>query len=328
MTSVVPSTTTTALATLLTGTEPIVHGLLGYTLWLREYGVLTEMLSLSPVYGTDRECLTDWGLVPRRFLPMPGLGTMLAHQGVETTAVVLSRYMTSPLTRMCYRGFDRTFGYTNPLGMWTRARQALGRDETKPSFCFIYWGGIDTAIHKHGGAGGFWQRQFHLVSQACDKAFFSSLTPQQRGESHRIVEGTLLIVIADHGFVDSPVDQAHDTDADAALQRELLVPFSGESRVAFLHTLHGDSQATQQAIQGALGPDFVVLRTRDAVQAGLFGVAAPGPESLARLGHFVVISRGLHYLDRLNKREKMRGRHGGLSREEMLVPWLAVRLDG
>ncbi|MHB9033848.1 MAG: alkaline phosphatase family protein, partial [Anaerolineae bacterium] len=36
MTSVCPSTTTTALACLGTGAEPIAHGLLGYELWLRE----------------------------------------------------------------------------------------------------------------------------------------------------------------------------------------------------------------------------------------------------------------------------------------------------
>ena len=39
MTSIYPSTTATTPATILTGHPPIAHGLLGYELWLREYGV-------------------------------------------------------------------------------------------------------------------------------------------------------------------------------------------------------------------------------------------------------------------------------------------------
>lgn len=63
------------------------------------------------------------------------------------------------------------------------------------------------------------------------------------------------------------------------------------------------------------------------VRGGLFGIGSPAPESLARLGHFIVVPRGLHYLDRQDRRLKLRGRHGGLSPDEMLVPWLAARLD-
>jgi hypothetical protein len=321
MTSVVPSTTTTALATLLTGTEPVVHGLLGYELWLREYGVLTEMLSLAPVYSPRKESLVDWGLVPGRFLPVPSLGGLLSAHKVASTAVVPAQHMRSPLTRICYRGFDRMLGYTSLVGLWALTRHALCNDESERSLYFLYWGGIDAAIHRHGTAGGFWEKQFQMVSEVCDREFLSPLTPQQR-------EGTLFIMIADHGFVDAPIDLAHDADADSTLRRMLLVPHSGESRVAFLHALHGDDESTWQLIKEDLGPDYVVVRTRDAVGAGLFGRGTPGPESLARLGHFIVLSRGLHYLDRLDRRSKMRGRHGGLSGEEMLVPWLAVRLDG
>jgi len=321
MTSVVPSTTTTALATLLTGTEPVVHGLLGYELWLREYGVLTEMLSLAPVYSPRKESLVDWGLVPGRFLPVPSLGGLLSAHKVASTAVVPAQHMRSPLTRICYRGFDRMLGYTSLVGLWALTRHALCNDESERSLYFLYWGGIDAAIHRHGTAGGFWEKQFQMVSEVCDREFLSPLTPQQR-------EGTLFIMIADHGFVDAPIDLAHDADADSTLRRMLLVPHSGESRAAFLHVLKGDDEAARQLIQEDLGADYVVVRTRDAVTAGLFGRGAPGPQSLARLGHFVVLSRGLHYLDRQEKRLKMRGRHGGLSREEMLVPWLAVRLDG
>jgi hypothetical protein len=77
----------------------------------------------------------------------------------------------------------------------------------------------------------------------------------------------------------------------------------------------------------AISQGYVVLPTDVAVGAGLFGEGEPAPETPFRLGHLQVLPRGAPYLDRQNKRAELRGRHGGLSADEMLVPWLAVRLD-
>ena len=85
------------------------------------------------------------------------------------------------------------------------------------------------------------------------------------------------------------------------------------------------SDAMECATVKAVG--YLVRRTADMARAGLYGSGTPAPESLARLGHLGVVARGLRYLDRQGRRFKLRGRHGGLSPEEMLVPWLAARLD-
>lgn len=320
MTSVFPSTTANALATLATGVEPIAHGLLGYELFLREYGILTEMLSLRPVYSSGKETLLDWGFDPENFLPVPGLGTLLDAQGVQTTAYVPAAFVKGALTRMCYRGFGQVLGYADVEALFTMAQQALHHEQARPAFHYLYWGGIDKAIHVAGSQNGQWRAAFANATRALEERFLARLTPRER-------DGTLLIMIADHGFVDAPLDLAHDTERDARLRRELLAPFSGEARAAYLHTLTGDGQATLQAVRAALGPDYYVHPSSALVEAGLFGAQPPAPEALARLGHLTAIPRGLHYLDRKGLSQKLRGRHGGLSAEEMLVPWLAVRLD-
>jgi hypothetical protein len=321
MTSVFPSTTDTALATVFTGCEPLAHGLLGYEMWLREYGVLAEMLSLKPAFGNGDSLLLDWGLQPESFLPVPGLGALLASHGVHTTALVPAPFTRGALTRMCYRGFDRLLGYTGVDNLWAIARHLLARDEPERSLYFLYWGGIDSAIHTHGSAGGRWVQQYQDVTRACAEQFLGQLTARE-------CEGTLFVLVADHGFVDTPEALAHDTEVDPAFRRHLLVPYSGEARAAYLHCFAGEDDGVLAELQEALGPHFFVRRTRDAVAAGLWGAGAAAPESAARLGHLVVMARGAHYLDRRNLRTKLRGRHGGLTPEEMLVPWLAVRLDG
>jgi hypothetical protein len=320
MTSVFPSTTANALATLATGMEPIAHGLLGYELFLREYGILTEMLSLRPVYSSGKETLLDWGLDPESFLPVPGIGTLLTAQGIQTTAYVPAAFVKGGLTRMCYRGFGQILGFADVEALFSMAQEALRHEQARPAFHYLYWGGIDKAIHTTGNQNGQWQAALANATRALEERFLARLTPRER-------DGTLLIMIADHGFVDAPLDLAHDTERDPLLQRELLAPFSGEARAAYLHTLAGNGRATLQAVRAALGPNYYVHQSSALVDAGLFGAQPAAPEALARLGHLIAIPRGLHYLDRKGLSQKLRGRHGGLSAEEMLVPWLAVRLD-
>ncbi|MHB0857175.1 MAG: alkaline phosphatase family protein [Anaerolineae bacterium] len=324
MTSIVPSTTNAALATVMTGVPPIGHGLLGYELWLREYGVLAEMLSLTPVFGTGVETLPDWGLLPEAFLPVPGLATRLAAAGVRSTALLPNPFTASALSRMCYRGVSQMLGYTDLTSMGEILRREVsGRvaaDRDEPWFCFAYWGGVDNAIHGSGRAGGRWQAQARLAGEMLEEQFLHRLSPRER-------EGTLLVVLADHGFVDTPVELAHDTEADSVFRERLLVPYSGEPRAAFVHSLDADSDETLRRLQRTLGPDYLVRRSSELIAAGLFGMGTPAPEAHARLGHFTVLARERHYLDRLGKRYKLRGRHGGLTPEEMLVPWLAIRLE-
>ena len=80
-------------------------------------------------------------------------------------------------------------------------------------------------------------------------------------------------------------------------------------------------------MRSTLAADFAMIDASTALQAGLFGPGQPAAETRARLGDVLAISRTDHYLDRLGRRHRLRGRHGGLSPEEMLIPWLAVRLD-
>jgi hypothetical protein len=319
MTSVYPSTTATAVSSLLTGRTPLAHGLLGYTLWLREWGTLTEMLGLKPAYG-DEESLVQWGFEPERFLPVPGLASLLRARGVRTTAVLRDRVVQGGLTRMTYRDFDHIHGYEELSDLWDVALATLRQGTAERQLYILYWGGIDGAIHEHGRSDGAWQSAYREASDSFEQRFLSKLTATER-------KGTLLVMMADHGFRDAPLDCAYDVDADPEFRAQLVVPFSGESRGAHLHLLRPES-ATRAWIQERVGDGYVVADSRDVVAAGLYGRAEDAaPEAAARLGHLHVLARGERYLDRQGKRNDMRGRHGGLSPQEMLVPWLAVRLE-
>jgi hypothetical protein len=323
LTSVYPSTTANALMTLMTGAEPIAHGYLGYELWLREFGVLAQMLAVQPAFGTGKETLTDWGFKPNAFIPTPSLGGALAAQGIQTTGHVPAVYTSTAFSKMLYRGFTRLVGYSDLNDMWDKAVSFLRRDRDGRSLHWLYYGGLDAAMHKRGDADvpDGWPAQYRLVSETIERLFLRRLSAAER-------EGTLLVICADHGYVDTPVEAAHITDADPAFRDLQLVPYSGEARAAFVHTLRGDDPATCASFRRSLGDGFMVHSAGKVVEAGLFGKSAPYAEALARLGHLHIMALGQRYLDRKDRRMVLRGRHGGLAPEEMLVPWLAQRLDG
>ena len=78
LTSAVPSTTTSALTTLWTGASPAEHGILGYELFLREFGLVVNMITLAPaILEGQRGFLKRGGVAADALLPAPTLGIRL-----------------------------------------------------------------------------------------------------------------------------------------------------------------------------------------------------------------------------------------------------------
>jgi predicted AlkP superfamily pyrophosphatase or phosphodiesterase len=71
LTSVFPSTTDAALISLQTGRSPAEHGWLAYTLYLREVGITSNAILLSPIWTRQPDLLVDWGLDPEQLVTVP-----------------------------------------------------------------------------------------------------------------------------------------------------------------------------------------------------------------------------------------------------------------
>ena len=93
LTSVVPSTTSTCLPTLWTGLSPAEHGMVGYELWLKEYGVVANMIKHTPF--TVKEHPAAWrgrDSTPRRPFPTrPWAPTLKPRESKPTpTSLIVS----------------------------------------------------------------------------------------------------------------------------------------------------------------------------------------------------------------------------------------------
>ena len=322
LTSVCPSTTTAALSTFWTGRTPAEHGLLGYELYLREYGTLSNLITISPTYDKRSEVLVDWGLVPEKFLPVPDLSKQLAPQGISLRRLTFRPFINSGMSRIFRRSEndESTQGYLTLADMWTKLRHMLRPEYDTPEIIIGYWGGVDGLAHAYGPGTESWQAEVRTVACSLEREFLRRLSPQDR-------EGTLLLITADHGQALAPPEKGVLLTEHTALRDMLALPLSGESRLSYLCVRHGRADDVQAYFAQHLADKFVLLNSADALKAGLFGPGTPAPETPFRIGDLVALARGANTLQRGDRKPKLRGRHGGLTPDEMLVPLLGARLD-
>ena len=118
----------------------------------------------------------------------------------------------------------------------------------------------------------------------------------------------------------------YDLRNHPSLVRRLHILPTGENRLMYLYLRPGQGEAVREYIERTWPNQFVFLDPAFAVSAGLLGPGKPHPRLHDRLGDLLVLARGNAYMWWANKDDHLYGRHGGLSPDEMLVPFLAVRL--
>jgi hypothetical protein len=322
LTSVFPSTTTAALTSLWTGYTPAEHGSLGYTLFLRQQSVRADVISFSP-YATaklGKEQLVAAGFEPETFLPVPSLPQTLEKIGVSVYNLIEQPYVKSALSRAQIRAQRETRGVIAISDLWVNLREWLQERQHERALFVAYWSAVDTLAHKYGPSSPTINAEIQSIAYSFEREFLQPLSAQAR-------DGTLWLLTADHGQLDTPPARAVSLRAHPELTERLLFMPTGEARAAYLHCVTGEVAATRDYLQARLGAQFVVVDSRAALEAGLFGRGSHAPETRHRLGDLLVLSRHDHILWDGTEPPQLLGRHGGLTVAEMLVPLLVARLD-
>lgn len=325
ITSVFPSTTVSALSSIWTGHPPLGHGFLGTKLLLPRQGVLANMLKMAPATHGGGGRLEDWGWDPETFIRVPTLAGTLDNAGIGAVAHTRLSFMGSTLTNIFLRGMTDLQGYVGLSDLWVNLRRTFAeRDHDQPLFIDVYWGGADNIGHVYGPENEYATAALRHLSRSLEVDFLDRLPAEAR-------EGTLLVITADHGQIATPLEHVVHLPDHPRLWETLLLPPAGESRAAYLYARPGQKEHLRTYAEEHLESEFVILDTDRALAAGLWGPAHAVPSELrARLGDQVLIAKRNGRLTRRKKeddRGTLRGHHGGLTAEEMLVPLLMTRLD-
>ena len=309
MTSVFPSTTASAVTTFLTGLAPAEHAVTGWFTWLRELDSIVAPLPFTTrAGGTD---LVSLGVSPTDVFVGPNVFERVRADchAVQPADLVDSAYSRAHTRGAAPRGFEGLDALVDSI--LDTIRHARRR-----TYVSAYWPVLDTLSHEFGASSTRARRHLAQIDM-----HFERLQAALAGS------GTLLVVTADHGFVDIRPESRLDADLIPGFAPMLARPLCGEPRVAYCYVREAcRADFVERAVEGLDGAARVV-DSASMIDDGWFGLADPHPRLRERVGDYALVMQhdfAIH--DRVADEKPFRhiGVHGGVSREEMRVPLVVV----
>lgn len=292
ITSVAPTTTATALSSIVTGTPPAAHGVVGYRVRVADDRVL-NVLRWRTADGDARQSV-----------PAHAFRVQPAFPGSSDRVPVVTRAEFANTGFTAAMGIERTVGWFSPSSIAVEVGRLLRAGEP---FVYAYYDGVDKVAHAKGFGEHY---DAELVATDRLVADIAAALPA----------GAALVVTSDHGQVDvgdRTIALGDDVLGDVSL-------LSGEGRFVWLHAHEGRAEALLDRCRSRFG-DVASVRTRDElIEAGWFG----GPltdEVASRLGDVALVATtDVAFLDPTDTGSHLlRCRHGALTDDELLVPLLA-----
>jgi predicted AlkP superfamily pyrophosphatase or phosphodiesterase len=320
ITSVFPSTTSSAMSSLHTGLTPQEHGVIGYTMFLSELGTIGQMLRFVPVQGG--RSLFESGLDSRSFINSPTIHERLTADGISSTVYVPRHIIDSGLSKITYRGAEIEPHYS-VADMLIRTRKNLEAKKGN-SFHFVYHPSPDTISHARGPYSEEFGSELASIFNLLEDQLFSKL---DKGVARK----TTLLVSGDHGAVRVDPTSILDVAKHSELLSLFRLPPTGDSRASILNVKSGAQDKVRAFFEKNYGGQFEVRDSSQMLSEGYFGLGKIKEETKGRIGDLVVLPKFHNAIDnsRVDPRyEDVPGRHGGLSEEEMQVPLIVTKLAG
>lgn len=328
LTSVFPSTTVSALTSIWTGQPPLGHGFLGTRLLLPKQGLLANLLRMAPAAYGGGGRLKDWGWDAEQFVTVPSVADRLSDAGIRTVMHTRRAFLGSGLTQIFLRGMEELRGYVGLSDLWLNLRRTLReREPGDRLFAGVYWSGIDSVGHAYGPASDYPPAALRHLARSLAEDFLDRVSPRARAR-------TLLLITADHGQIPTPPERVVHLPEHPELWDAFLLPPAGESRASYVYAKPGQRERVMDYVATHLADRFAALKTEEALEAGLWGSPEEiTPDLRARLGDVLILATADCRLSTSPKSKDdgrgggLRGHHGSLTADEMLVPLLMARLD-
>ena len=112
------------------------------------------------------------------------------------------------------------------------------------------------------------------------------------------------------------------------MQETLVLPLSGERRVAYCYVCPNKVKQFEQYVKQKLRKECTLYKSEELVKRGYFGLGLENSKLLERIGDYTLIMKENYVIfDELlgEKRSFHIGNHGGISKEEMFVPLIVIK---
>ncbi|MGE5540682.1 MAG: alkaline phosphatase family protein [Bacillota bacterium] len=328
LTTVFPATTPAALTTFHTGLTPEEHGLPEWTVYFEEIDQLVETLPFRQHLTHGRDTLLENGGKDEMLYSGTTLYQQLADVGAKPYVFIFEDYADSAYARATQRGAT-IVPFHDAEELFAKLVKHL-IDATERSYFFVYWSEVDSTEHTFGpGSPEHYAALSHL-SLMFEELFFSRL-PSEMGDD------ILFLLTSDHGqsairnediiYLNEYVDLERNYAKSAS--GKPIYP-SGSPHDVFLFIDPPYVDAAVSLLSRELAGKALVLSTEEALRRNLFGFTTATDRFRRRIGNVLILPyEGYHvwYRHMPQMYFGQRGIHGGLARDEMLVPLVTARLS-
>jgi hypothetical protein len=302
--TVFPSTTSTALSTLMSAQTPGEHGLLGYMIYNKVLGGVINGIKYSYMGEAGS------GTILRRLTQAFPVRPWLAETEAKVLALMSSDAASGELTRAYMmdrpaQNLTTIRSHATPYELVASLVEALQGDPY--DMIYVYYNNPDHLGHVYGLAGSY--REIAIAELRTLLSYINDLAMRYRGKYS-------FLLTSDHGQV--TISKVYLFNEDQELLSLLEVPPYGDSRAVWFRSRSDVRQLLKERYHmivmdkaeveatGLLGR--VEQFVRDNVMGDYLGVA---PDPLTKY----------HYAYREDDPSlKLRGHHSGLTPQEMLVP--------
>lgn len=291
ITSIAPSTTATALTSLVTGLSPGEHGLIGYRIDMGN--TVMNVLRWGDETGDLRRSFP-----PETTQPCP------PFLGLSVPVLSKAELEGSGFTRAHLNGVKH-MGWRASSSIPVLVRAALDAGE---EFVYAYYDGVDKIAHERG-FGAYYDAELRAADGLV--ADILSVLPAD----------TVLLVTADHG----QVHVGENTIIPSSSVTSHVDHQSGEGRFRWLHAKRGRESALLDAAREYSDVAWVVNREQ-VLDECWFGPRVSEPVA-RRMGDVALVAHGpVSFEEPLDGGAfDLVCRHGSLTEDEMLVPLLAQK---
>lgn len=279
-------------------------------MYFREIGAVVNPLPFRT--RTGRQALREAGVTPAQLFRLAPLFDRLPLP----CHVVSPRSIVHSDFNVALSGRATRHGYETLEQMCALIADIL-RSGAPRSYVHAYWPQLDSLAHEHG-----------IGSEPVAQAFASLDAAFAQLLEVASDSGSLVLVGADHGFIDT--DETIDLDDHPRLRETLLLPLCGEPRAAYAYVRSGREAQFEDYVRERLAERVHLIRSTEILRQGWLGPGTDHPALQDRLGDFVLLPRDRGILrDWLQgePRHTHVGVHGGVSAAEMIVPLVVAPHD-
>lgn len=289
--SVLPTTTTAATTSVMSGLNPVEHGWIGWDVYFKD---IDKIVTLFTNKIKDTEQIAEEYNVAKKKMPYKDFCELIneANRDICTTKLF-------PFGNNKYENFkdamDRVIKTCN---------------NNKKNFIYVYHDNPDKIMHKTGTKSIETYNTIKELNEEIEKL------------SNKL-KNTTIVVIADHGHIDS--EPIYLTDYPEILDT-LRMDISIESRACAFFVKEDKKDKFEEIFKKYFSKDFMLYNKNEIVEKNMLGVGKENIYFEDAIGDYMAFGISNKYFRSNKECKKFASQHAGITKDEMIIPLIIKNL--